>query len=208
MILVTAANKKFAPFVKKSIDQAEKLGYTYRIYDLGDLGFGIPFPIQDSHFKTHGYYSTIHKTWKTKALHKPDIIMDALSLGEFVVYLDADAVVIDEIDEVIGNYDVGVTIRRSGELENEPLPAHKTIMGQINAGVIFFNPTENTKKFVKEWKILTEKVKNDQLALNQINKSNIKLQKFPAEIYNFYYFPENPDKAKILHYKNNLWEKV
>jgi hypothetical protein len=73
---------------------------------------------------------------------------------------------------------------------------------------------------VEKWKERTETLKNDQLALNlllnpnslplepEFNIEGIHVKTWPAEIYNFYYFPENHDEAKILHYKNNLCQKV
>lgn len=215
MRLVTAGNAKFSNFIRESVEIANNLNYPYQVYDLGGLGFGKQSVVENKTFQIHGYYSTL-STWKTKALHKPDIILDALD-ENLIVYLDGDARVVQNIDELEKiPYDLGVTVRKKGELEQEILPHHRKIMGQINAGVMFIR--SSAKPFLEKWKEKTKELQNDQFALNALlNPSGkhlkeefiidgLKIKTFPTEIYNFYYFPENKEKAKILHYKNDLWQ--
>jgi len=115
--------------------------------------------------------------------------------NELVVYLDADTVLRQRIDEVIGSYDVGVTIRRRNEIKkNKP---------RVNAGVIFFNPGSRSFAMVERWQHETEIMGNDQAALNNLlDDPTYTIREFPTDIYNWYYFPdEPPEEAKILHYR-------
>jgi hypothetical protein len=77
MRLITAGNAKFSNFIAKSVEKARLLGYQYQVYDLGGLWFGKNMFIEDESFHKHGHY-LILETWKTKALHKPTIILNAI----------------------------------------------------------------------------------------------------------------------------------
>lgn len=222
MIVLTAANYKFKDWLSRAAKTVDAFGYKFLVYDLGGLGYGTKFEIDNLFFQKKGFYSSICSTWKTKALHKPAIVEDCMNkYDDFIVYVDADTLITSELNLPKG-FDLGVTVRRPDELDKEPVAKNREIMGSINAGVIFFNNAPHVKKFVQSWKKLTLKVNNDQLALNQIinpsrrklipdeqfDVDDIKVLTFPTDIYNFYYFPESPEQAKILHYKNNLWKRL
>lgn len=219
MIILTAANYKFTKIINLFVKHTNRLNYETLIYDLGKLGYGKNYNIQNEFFQEKGYYCQIKNTWKTKAIHKPKIILDALkTYKQKIAYLDADAILYKRIDEIEEQeFDVGFTIRRESELIDEPLEHHKFVMGNINAGVIFFNYNTTSLDFLFEWIKLCETEKNDQLALNLLlninlprngitNYKNINILTVPTDIYNFYYFEENyTNNTKIIHYKNNLW---
>lgn len=209
MIIVTAADKKYGNFISYTISHMQSLGYKIEVYNLGDLGFGYDWEINDEDFVKKGYYHLLNETWPTRALHKPHIIKDCLLRNkEFTVYIDADAVVVQNIDEIVGDYDIGVTIRRQSELEENIKDYEKLYRGRINAGVLFFNYTETSLNFIDRWISKTTEVYNDQYALNLLAaETNVK--EFPSEIYNYCYFPETPGpEAKIYHYRQGLWQNL
>lgn len=219
MIIVTAANYRYKKIIDLFKKQVDKLNYESIIYDLGDLNCGKKFKVDDVSFQEKGYYCEINNSWKTKAIHKPKIIYDALNdCKKTIAYLDADAIIYKNLEEIDNaDFDLSFTIRRKNELFNEPKSNHKIIMGNINAGVMFFKYSKKTMNFIESWNKLSQIKKNDQLALNTIlNKklprcgfsffNDLKILSLPTEIYNFYYFSEvYPLNVKIIHYKNNLW---
>ncbi len=221
MLIVTAGNHKYKGWLRKFKANTDARGYKCVIYDLGGLGFGEKHEVNDESFQKFGFYNKVLPTWKTRALHKPSIVRRALEHNDFTIYVDADTSIVGSLDEVPGDYDVGITVRRPGELQLEPLPLHRTIMGCINAGVMFFNNTQATRDFVERWANKTMEVQNDQAALNELvnprkktlkadeklTVHDVRFKTFTSMIYNFYYFPDQPPaNVKIMHYKNNLWK--
>jgi hypothetical protein len=199
MEFILAANGLHKEFATQCVKSLDALGYKWTMFDLGGLGFGQLFPIQDKTFLSHGHYQTCFKRRPSRALHKPQIIADFLDSqfpddnNALVVYLDTDTIIRQRIDEIIGDYDIGVTVRRSNEWELE---------GRINAGVLFLRSTVKTRNFVRQWIAETQHLGNDQEALNSLlPKQSCTIAEFPTDIYNWYYFPNPPPTAKILHYK-------
>jgi hypothetical protein len=223
MNIVVAGTFAFRDIILESKKRIIKFGYEPCIYDLGGLGFGKKVQVCDF-YKTNGFYHIIENSWKSKAIHKPKIIYDCMMERRGpVLYLDADALLVSKIDEIFesNDFDFGFTIRRHDELSKEPVMNHRKIMGQINAGVLFFNHTDKSLNFLSEWEKQIQTHKNDQLALNLmiteillrdgvVNTSLGKILTVPTDIYNFYYFNELyfdmiKRKIKIFHLKNNLW---
>lgn len=214
MTIVTAANKKLKKIININIIQIRKFGYKYFIYDLGGLGFGKAFKVDDSSFE-RSPIPTIN--WK------PRLLLDAFEkINDFIVWLDADAILYGSIDEVQNNeYDFGVTLRRQNEIGKTKYPH---ITGYLNAGVIFINHTRGAKKLLKDWVYLVNITKSDQEALNMLvgevcdwKKYNIVIKKdetrikiFKTDNYNYFYFNEKPDpkKNKILHFKGSFRKYV
>lgn len=196
---VIAGDSNFKKFVDKAVEHSEKLNYPTLVYDLGNLGYGKKF---------EGRVSTKKKA---KIPSKPSIIMDALSNvneDEYVVWLDADALILDRIDEIMLDYDIGVTVRQPKMKENS-LP--------INAGIVFVRKTDQTILFLKEWIERCSQGVSDQTELNKlcgvttkdidqtILISKTKIRVFPCRIYNNTYFAKkNVPHAKIKHYKSKL----
>ena len=194
MKIVTSANKKFEPYLNVLQSQCDKLGYTLQVFDLGGLGYGEPATVTDENFQNHGWYHEMHGDWKTRALHKPSIIAEALD-QEPVAYLDADAFPVAKFDEIWEyDFDIGVTERCADETDTK-------ILGPINAGVLFFKPT--AKAAVAAWQRLTEQTGNDQRAMCLLLQNpEFNFKRFPAKIYNYYRFPAQPDEStKIYHFK-------
>jgi len=198
IILLIAGDKKFSHFVSTGLSNMKKLKYPILIYDLGGLGYG-------KEFKTN-------LTVSSNIPLKPHIIRDALkdiSDNSFLVWIDADAIIHESIDEIVDNYDLGVTIRH-GKLAEGSNP--------INAGVVIVKKNSTAIKFVDQWMFESEKENDDQKALNKlclvkstdrntiIDRQNLKIKVFPCEIYNNFYFAKNPNRwpAKIKHYKTKL----
>ena len=189
-ILVTAGDWRYKTFIEQSVTAARKFGYEISVYDLGRLGFGIPFTIADANFKRFGYYGdampgTDDKNplrWRTRALFKPALVRHAITAnpGRFVVWMDGDAMLNAPIDEIAtDDYDVGVTVRRITETWRYPNAANhafvhaaKFQVGELHAGVMFFAPTPAAGTFIEEWARLTDKLGNDQLALNKLTNPN------------------------------------
>ena len=188
------------------------------VYDLGQLGIGEKYVVEDESFQKRGYYSKESlKGYKSKSLFKPDIVQACVEkYDDLVAYLDGDALLCDSIDEIdTEDYDVGVTLRKKEETESEWNQKHFEVVKYVNAGVIFFRPTQTTKDFIKIWKTTTENVGNDQMALNQLTCPNfypepysihvinrVRVKFFPCEKYNFYYFNSGyKENIKIMHFK-------
>lgn len=194
-----AADKNFENYISHLIKKINHLNYTILIYDLGGLNKGEKFDAQIS--------LTPYKTIPSK----PDLILKALCeipKDDFLIWLDADTLIFDNVDEIIGEYDIGVTVRKK--------KSKKIQEAWINAGVIFAKHTAASINFIESWKRLTEYCGGDQWALNEIcnlDNSNLNelveresaaIKKFPCEIYNNFYFNQDQSMAKILHYKGDV----
>lgn len=198
IVVITAANEKFKDLANMTAASSRDLGYETLVYDLGGLGTGIPFE------------GRVFDQVGGKIPSKPNIILDALNRvddNDFVVWLDADAILWESIDEIVGNYDIGVTVRKPKTEENG-FP--------INAGVVFIKKTEQALNFVHKWVKECETATSDQAVLNGlcevtsldtnniVLRNNTKIQVFPCDVYNNFYFKLPQLHAKITHYKSKL----
>lgn len=196
--LLIAGDKNFSHYVETGVSYMEKLNYPILVYNLGGLGYG-------KEFKTN-------LTISSKIPLKPHIICDALNQiteDDFLVWIDADAIIYDSIDEIIDNYDLGVTVRLPKLVENS---------NPINAGVVVVRKNKASLNFIHRWMIESEKEGDDQDALNKlcmvnstdrnsiVARPNLKIKVFPCEIYNNFYFAKKPGRwpAKIKHFKSKL----
>lgn len=192
MKFIVGADKNFKDLIEQSVEHLEKLGYDYRVYDLGGLGHGHKVDVPEFDFT--------RKEGIVRCLYKPKMIRHALKQGdEFIVYIDADVFVKENIDEVKGDYDIGVTKRRKAEVTKYE---NTSRVGKYNAGVIFFNNTEATREFVDEWEKLSLVLGIEQKAFNQmLGKTSAQVEEFSTNTYNNYYF--DGTKGKIIHYKSD-----
>jgi len=214
-------NFSFREVIEATARQAELCGYPCAIFDLGTLGIGEPFTVQDPDFAEKGYYAKeIVEGYKSKSLFKPELVQLVMKrFNDTVIYLDGDAQLVGCLDETAGDdYDIGVTLRPQWETESEWHKQHFEIVKYINAGVIFFNPTEAAHRFVEKWASRTAEVNNDQMALNSLSCpenypvpysveliDGVRIKYFPCEVYNFYFFGNQyPQTAKILHFKGDV----
>lgn len=204
IVVVLAGDKNFLPYVLKGKKTTEALGYSVDVYDLGGLGFGTPF------------VGKVSDEPNAKIPCKPRIILEAIKKvddGDYVVWLDADALIQQRIDEIREDYDIAVTVRAPKSVEHS-LP--------INAGIVFIRKTPAALKFVTDWMNLAEQGVSDQPPLNQlcsvtskdrdttVIRNNTKIKVYKCEVYNNFYKQGkmingvNPSNVKIVHYKTKL----
>jgi Nucleotide-diphospho-sugar transferase len=237
MIIVTCANSdvakdhkgnpryqdsfRFGRVISTTASNAKRFGYGVEIYDLGELGMGTPYRVEDKHFVTMGHYKReAIGGYKSKSLFKPALMKECLQKNrQLTAYLDGDAELRRPIEGVISeDYDIGVTLRDRSEMETEWYNEHQTIVKYLNAGVIFFNNTDAAFDFIDRWEKLTEEVGNDQMALNRLACpdhypepdsvhiiDNVRIKYFPCVKYNYYYFYDLlPSRASIMHFKGDV----
>lgn len=214
-------NFSFRTVIEDTSIMAERYGYKVDVYDLGDLGIGELYRVEDESFVRTGFYNKeVQSGYKSKSLFKPEIVKRSMKKhDELVVYLDGDAQLCRCIDEVDTNdYDIGVTLRDVKELDSDWHRDHIDIVKYVNAGVIFFRPTQKARDFVESWASLTEQLGNDQMALNSLVcpddypmswsvhvLNGVRVKYFPGKIYNFYYFMEVlAIGVKIYHFKGSV----
>jgi hypothetical protein len=237
MIIVTCANTdiakgnqgeqkiqerfRFSKVITTTAKNAKRFGYGVEIYDLGALGMGTPFRVEDKHFVAKGHYEREPIAgYKSKSLFKPALMKQCLMKNrQITAYLDGDAELRRPIDGVISDdYDIGVTLRDRSEMDTDWYRDHKAIVKYLNAGVIFFNYTDAALRFVDRWEKLTDEVGNDQMALNSLACpehcpkpgevhviDNVRIKFFPCVQYNYYYFYDlSPSRACVMHYKGDV----
>ncbi|MEN8140604.1 MAG: putative nucleotide-diphospho-sugar transferase [Thermodesulfobacteriota bacterium] len=214
----THKNFSFRGVIGETVKQADECGYVSEVYDLGSLGMGQPYTIEDKSFAEKGYYEKeVVAGYKSKSLFKPEIVKMCMEKhDDIVAYLDGDAQLLGCLNEVnTDDYDIGVTLRDEDEIKSEWHQAHIDIVRFVNAGVIFFRPTEVAKGFVETWHDLTNEVGNDQMALNKLTCpedypqvggvktiNGVRVKYFPCRKYNYYYFGDSwNDDVKIFHFK-------
>lgn len=196
--IVTAGTGDFKIFYDHFKRSVVKQSYTLYTYDLGYLGEGKPFKGRVSH------------KVNAKIPSKPSIIRDCMNNieeGNYLVWMDADTLLLKNIDEIEQDYDMAVTLRPAQYMMKE---------NPANAGVIFFRKTEASLKFLDNWIAICEKAESDQTELNKILKltgddmgttliiDNTKVKVFSCQDYNNYFFNESQDEASILHFKTSL----
>ena len=58
MVVLTAGTHQYGNFLTYAVNQSKKLGYKTVVYDLGGLGFGDEWELNQE-FVKHGYYVQI-----------------------------------------------------------------------------------------------------------------------------------------------------
>lgn len=154
-------------------------------------------------------------------------------IKENLIYLDADAFLINKIDGLFEqDFNIGVTVR----LDDKIIEQSKKlgIKTYINAGVMFFKlDSDGIQLFLNDWIEEIKKTKGfwiDQTALNNliakssnkifekdynegfltISNRKLKVKTFPCNIYNLIEIKEgfHPKKTKILHFRASQQGKV
>ena len=197
ILVVIAGDYRFRPYVENANRTTQALGYQTLVFDLGDLGMGEPFRGRVSDIPLH----TIPC--------KPHMLREAcrrVPEGSYVVWLDADAIMQQRIDEICQDYDIGVTMRT--KFSKDPR------VGAINAGIVFVHNTAPARRFLNIWAGKSELLDGDQSALNEliplcredrdqcVERHGVRVQVFPAAVYNFFDFKNDSSQAKIVHYKS------
>jgi len=215
MKILTAGNKDFKPLILKSLEKIKEFNYESVVYDLGGLGFGKEFKVDNKDF---------NRPWRlpVPATFKPKIIKDCLDnmkKERTLVFLDGDAFLMKNIDELeYDNYDIGITVRTEHEVKKYKDYRPK---GSINSGVIVLRNTKNTMKFINAWIDETLKENSDQVSLNNllgdcvdiskydqiVEKDGLKVKLFRTTVYNNYYPNFDINKTKIRHLKGSTMKK-
>lgn len=244
MQIITAVDNKYLDIVNASAIQNIKSGYNPYIYSIGkNLNLGEEFSLEEynlhlinnldinNNYNLKQYYKIDNGKLELvpigRLAYKPFIIKkatDTFKNIKTIVWLDADAFIIKNIDEINNDdsFDIGITIR---DVNNESQKSeYKILNGFTNAGVIFIKNNQKSKEFINHWidEIPKTKFLSDQEAINRlilkyysedifknigsiINIDNIKIKFFSTQNYNWYYYPNLPEKTtKIIHIKNNL----
>ncbi len=169
MFAVTGGHACHSDIIKLWEQRVIACGMTPIIYDLGGLGCGTPSLSDPSRSGT---------------------IEKALGdLGGNFIYTDPDILFRGFPSQLIGDWSVGVTVRPKCEWS-------KT--NRVDAGVIYLSVGPECEEFVKLWRSLSSRVKDDERAINMLLADiqrtgfvnvhsldyKIKVQSFPTEIYN------------------------
>lgn len=233
--VILGADHKYRDFARYAVMKAEALGYNVICYDLGGLGFGVPFEVPPD--------TLVHKKGVLpKTLYKMDIMTHALREHDKVLFVDTDAFIERPIDEAFEDeFDIGVTFRPNNDglklIAAHPRRMRSRMIGYINAGVIFAKQTPAAFKFIEAWKKEAYLIDCDQGGLNEVIVPHTKwdLEKeeeppmyvdtpwakvrvFSMEEYNYTVsrlettspkaFPPKPlpgVNPKILHWKNDKY---
>jgi len=179
-----------------------KLGYG-GYYD----GSFVIYPLKDDpieEFKNKGDY-------QTACFFKPHLILKALDdTKDDIIWLDIDCIVKARLDDILGDADIAVTLRRGSGLRN-------IYDGYLNAGVMAFRNNQASRNFIKKWISNIPGSRADQDALNKTLIEHTLFDKYnelvdcgfakvmirSCDEYNFFYFSE-ANNAKIYHIKGSL----
>jgi hypothetical protein len=116
------------------------------------------------------------------------------------------------------DWDICVTVRPTSE-QKKITEAKRSWLGIINAGVIWVNNTQASRRFLDEWAVRTLVELNDQKTLNLMcqnvkvgevvtikleDGTPVKVMGVPTEIYNNYYI-NGVENACIVHLKHDEW---
>ena len=221
--IITAGDDQYRDMIEGAMIMNARCGYDTLVYDIGRLGIGQPFDIT-SDLEIIASPSIMYTgPPKSKSTFKPKIILDALQHhvndGTHFVWVDADAFCIQPIDDVFkSDFDIAVTMRRA--MEDIPSIWPSIYNRYINAGVLFFKNTVETRIFINQWirMIPLTTTITDQEALNRLLKPHVDFSKtgrvydasgirvllLTTDEFNFYYFPESPHTTtRILHFKGD-----
>ena len=227
MKIITAADANYKEMVQGAVAMNKRVGYETIVYDIGGLGFGIPFDIsEDLQMIASTKRELYTGTNVQKGSFKPKIILDAMLRNpheQWMVWIDSDAFCIQQIHWLTywRCFDIAVTMRRRGEHADTKFPMWDQY---INSGVVFLHNTAYMRDFVRKWIALVPHTEalSDQEALNimcdapklkEYNKmytiNGTKILNLSTNEYNFYYFPEKPQPyTKVLHFKGVKEETI
>lgn len=202
MIIAQASDKRLRRFIDRNIENCQKFGHTFQVYDLGELGLGIRLEVPE------GDLEWSKGTPLAPCRYRFIMIRDALEKDSEVLALDGDAIVNKKID-LDFDFDLAVTVRRENE-PNQELP----YISKINAGVTAIKNTAAFRTFLTKWEELAQE-KGDQHALNDLVKPDtrdgtmyvdgMKVRCLPCEKWNDYYM--DGTDPYILHYKAGLKDR-
>jgi hypothetical protein len=190
MIVATAADHRMHDWMDRCKTAAEGLGYKVLAVDLDQLE-GQDFGLERDE---DGFLPCYFKI---------PVIRLALLQDSEVLYLDADCVMRERVDEIwVKEFDMAVTRRL------EPVVHRKA--GLYNTAVVAVRRTPQAGALLEAWLQWARKLESEQEALNILSLgkgSKWKINSLPGEIYNNYYFDGSEEQAKIVHYKGDVRHK-
>lgn len=214
--VISGADKQYKDFYFKVKEDCYRLGYDFIGYDFGGINDGIPIEME-----LHN--PTDFSNYVGKIPTKPKMLLDALKRANgLIVYVDSDVRLLEDFRGFTDDFDIGVTIHGE-EMRDREGERYGHITGWLNAGVIFFNPNENSERFINNWIEYIDKssAKSDQEGLTMYLRENIsdwmegdhefdgiKVRFLPCREYNStsqYGFEGNP---KIIHFTGTIEEKL
>lgn len=215
MRIISGANKDYEQFYLKLKEDTEKFGYKFSGYDYGGLCEGIKFDVNLIN-------PTDYTRYIGKIPGKPKVILDALErFDDFIVYLDSDIRIRRPIDNIKGDYDIGVTAHDPCFHEGEERCLE--ITGFLNAGVVFANNTVKARDFIVEWikEVEFTSTGSDQEALTNLLRRHIedwsvpehevvgaKVRLFPSPEYNYTRIRGEHDNPRLVHYTGTVEDKI
>ena len=183
--IIYYANWFYKDMLPITIRSAHTLGYETKVYDLGGLEMGEPWG-----GKPRGFHYL--------RLHSSRIFRDIREQHTgWIVRLDVDAIIVRRFDEVIGDYDIGLT---------------KDGNGGIQSGVILINDTAGARKFLDLNVEAAKTAKNEQQALRRVVASNppVKIKWFGWEYCYSVDSEEDlnslPENVVVLHFGGKGWK--
>lgn len=164
--VILGANGKYYKFARYAVAKAEAHGYNVIPYDLGGLGFGVPFEVPPETL-------VAKKGQFPPALFKMDIIEQTLRKHDKVLLVDADAFIERPIDEAFNDeFDIGVTFRPNNNgmraMARDPKAKRSRWLGFINSGAVFTKQTPEAFEFLKAWRKEAYRMNTDQGGLNAV----------------------------------------
>jgi hypothetical protein len=202
MRVITAADHRMKPWLERCVKAAEKF-YPVTVYDLGGLGYGKPLTAPEGDLEWRKGY--------LPCLFKIDAISDALGGKEPILWLDADCILTQNVDELLkANPNVALALRKEGDVG----------AGHANTGVMVWWPFEETMILLDAWKQRAVNWQSEQRALNSLfphqEGNETSLVNLPwmdcivqascrwlPWVYNDYYFEDGSRGAKVVHYKSD-----
>ncbi len=156
-----------------------------------------------------------YQDWNTKGFHrvvhyKIKSIIDALSTGDDIFYLDTDNVVFKDPREFVESVDSDIVIQDDSDIHGR--------WKSLCTGVVFIKSNEKTKLFYEKCldlhmkNIELDKSTGDQAAFNQVlvekhrhGLSDLIVSVFPHEIFpnGQIYFESSVDKENMYLFHNN-----
>lgn len=182
--------------------RCKAFGYDFlaeQIRDSGDLHGDVPA----ARFKP----GTVQRAW------------GACWQSQLIVWMDADAVLIRPIDDLVGKADLITTIRDREELGK----TGRYDTDYLNSGVVSFANNKHGRCFLSQWALHVERGCGDQEALNRtfeasplffdwaacegqfIRADGSTRIALPARTYNFWHWPATPPAdCRGLHFKHGI----
>jgi hypothetical protein len=221
MKIITAGTKAFSAIIKAQANICRDFGYEHIAYDLGDLGFGVPFEVDPNDLKPQYFGNSL-----PAATFKPKLLIANLYPGETVCWLDGDCIPQEPFEPPddlrapggLGKWDAAVTLRPLAEIGQCGIRA----MDFLNAGVVWIR----RRRFLDLWLAKSIAFSSDQDGLNLVVSDNhskeawaglmnrfmispygFLISVLDCSVWNNWHLPPAPG-TKIIHFKTGIRESA